>query len=68
MEKAFVENLERAFAEEDNAQFDLQRLRRAHRRRNLRDKILVSAGILVLTATTFYVYGLFIFSHMPEPV
>ena len=64
----FAENLGRAFADADNERFDLERLKRSHRRRNVRDKIIAGAGIVLGTLLTFYVMGIWVLSHLPEPV
>ncbi len=60
----FWDNLERAYADHDNAKFDALQYREQQRRKERREKLLVIGGLIAAVLVTFIVYGQFIFRMM----
>ena len=60
----FWDNLERAYADQDNAEFDALQYREKQRRKERREKFLVIGGLIAAVLVTFIVYGQFIFRMM----
>ncbi len=63
----FWNNLERSFADEDNAQFDNRRAAQKSRRKVILGNAAIIAGLLLAVFATFFVAGSIIFRLMPAP-
>lgn len=63
----FWDNLERAFADDDNRRFDAAKEDAKRKRDDRRLRIFLSLGILASIFATFFVFGVVLFSRMPLP-
>lgn len=65
MADVFWSDLERVYAERDNARFDLTQHRKRQRRQERILVVRLSLAILSLVGLGSYVYGVVLFSSMP---